>query len=299
MMLRQKTTTDLEEVTVGRDWYRQIAEIMLSLNSPNLPLVLTSSLRDIAPFEHSVAFGYPEGRRPIFLFDGFGSDQKKSYVAPYLNGSYLVDPFYEACMEKIQPGLYRMRDLAPDEFYESVGAHPGYVSPCISDQPGFLSEEIGFFARVPSGAYVVLSLMRPHDDPPFSAAEFAWLTRVEPVVQAAMMYYWRDLGSAASEPKTAVCLGDYVQGALARFGTPVLTEREREIAQLILRGHSSESIAKALGITLATVKIHRRNIYAKLNVSSQAELFTLFIDIISCISCAPAPSETPRLALSR
>ena len=55
------------------------------------------------------------------------------------------------------------------------------------------------------------------------------------------------------------------------------TEREREITQLILRGHSSQSIAFNLGISLGTVKTHRKNAYAKLGISSQSELLSLFL----------------------
>ena len=48
-------------------------------------------------------------------------------------------------------------------------------------------------------------------------------------------------------------------------------------AQLILRGHSSESICFNLGISLGTVKTHRKNAYAKLEISSQSELLSLFL----------------------
>ncbi len=52
---------------------------------------------------------------------------------------------------------------------------------------------------------------------------------------------------------------------------------EPEVVQLILRGHSSESICFNLGISLGTVKTHRRNAYAKLKMSSQSELLSLFL----------------------
>jgi DNA-binding CsgD family transcriptional regulator len=265
----------------GFDWYPQISNIISSIDLPNLPSILTDSIKQIVDYEHVVIFGYCEGHRPTFLYDGFSKAHKISLVAPYLNGSYLVDPFYTACVNKLDPGLYRMRDVAPDEFYQQVGAHPGYVSPCISDDPGFLSEEIGFFARTGHGAYIVLSLMRPHDAPPFSSAEFAWLTRIEPVVQSAMAHYWSDLGTAEHDTSNTACLSNFVDGAFESFGDPVLTSREREVARLVLRGHSSESIARLLGISPSTVKIHRRNIYSKLHISSQSELFSLFIDILS------------------
>ncbi len=174
-----------------------------------------------------------------------------------------------------------MSDLAPDEFYQQVGAHPGYVSPCISDEPGYLSEEIGVFARTEHGAYIVISLMRPHDAPPFSSAEFSWLTRIEPVIRSVMVRYWNDLGTGEQDTSNTACLSNFVDGAFESFGDPVLTHREREVARQVLRGHSSESIAGHLKISPATVKIHRRNIYSKLNISSQSELFSLFIDILS------------------
>jgi DNA-binding CsgD family transcriptional regulator len=274
----------VQGIRSGFNWYHQISDIISNIDQPNLPSILTDSIKQIVDFEHVVIFGYCEGLRPTFLFDGFSKEHKKSLVAPYLNGTYLVDPFYTACVNKVEPGLYRMRDVAPDEFYEQVGAHPGYISPCISDDPGYLSEEIGVFAQTDHGAYIVLSLMRAHDAPKFSLAEFAWLKRVEPVVRSTMMHYWRDLGSAEHDTPNTACLSNFVEGAFETFGDPVLTSREREVARLVLRGHSSKSIAKLLEISLATVKIHRRNIYSKLNISSQSELFSLFIDILSTAS---------------
>jgi len=264
----------------GSDWYDEIAEIMRHTDLPSLPAVLVEAIRRAVSFDHGVIFGYPERRRPVFLYDGFSSAQKRSAVAPYLNGTYLVDPFYEACVNAIEPGLYRMSDLAPDQFFTDVGQHPGYVSPCVSDEPGALSEEIGFFARNEHNAYLVLSLMRPHDAPPFSGAEYGWLQRIAPVVLAAMSHHWRELGvirrdGASSNP---ALLADHVENVFDSFGAPVLSAREQEIARMILRGHSSESIGQRLGIAVATVKIHRRNIYAKLKISSQSELFALFID---------------------
>ncbi len=40
-------------------------------------------------------------------------------------------------------------------------------------------------------------------------------------------------------------------------------------------------IAKSLGISVGTVRIHRRNIYAKLRISSQQELFSIFFKKIT------------------
>ena len=62
------------------------------------------------------------------------------------------------------------------------------------------------------------------------------------------------------------------------FGQSVLTSREAEVVQMILKGHSSLSISHALTIALPTVKTHRRNAYAKLGISTQQQLFRLFLE---------------------
>jgi len=50
-----------------------------------------------------------------------------------------------------------------------------------------------------------------------------------------------------------------------------LTEREREVLNLVVQGNSNQQIADALVISLATVKAHISSILSKLQVSSRAE----------------------------
>jgi DNA-binding CsgD family transcriptional regulator len=56
-----------------------------------------------------------------------------------------------------------------------------------------------------------------------------------------------------------------------------LTAREQQVVTLLLEGHSSPSLAANLGLSPETVRVHRRHIYRKLGVSSQAELFHWFL----------------------
>ncbi len=50
-----------------------------------------------------------------------------------------------------------------------------------------------------------------------------------------------------------------------------LTERELEVLHLLTTGLSTQEIAEQLVITLATLRAHQKNIYAKLEVNSRAE----------------------------
>ncbi|MGI6549547.1 MAG: response regulator transcription factor [Syntrophomonadales bacterium] len=54
-----------------------------------------------------------------------------------------------------------------------------------------------------------------------------------------------------------------------------LTEREREIVELLLRGRTYKMIAGELFLSENTVKTHIKNIYSKFNIQSKAQLFAL------------------------
>ncbi|MDZ4201532.1 MAG: response regulator transcription factor [Gallionella sp.] len=56
----------------------------------------------------------------------------------------------------------------------------------------------------------------------------------------------------------------------------LLTEREREILQLLARGESNKAIAQTLSISYDTVKQHVRHILTKLNLSSRVKAAVLF-----------------------
>jgi len=77
-----------------------------------------------------------------------------------------------------------------------------------------------------------------------------------------------------SPAAAAVLLGEY-RRSLARRGVTdryeLLSDREREVLQLMAEGHSSKSIAAVLGISPATVETHRSHVFEKLDLHSIAE----------------------------
>lgn len=123
--------------------------------------------------------------------------------------------------------------------------------------------------RLENDFTAVLSLSRTGTAPVFSEDDLAQLRAAFPIVCAFGERHWRHVPSLSLEIKNVT--------PAARIEHPLLTRRELEIVTLILKGHSNLSLAAVLKLSRNTVKVHRRQIYAKLNISSQAELFHVFL----------------------
>ncbi len=59
--------------------------------------------------------------------------------------------------------------------------------------------------------------------------------------------------------------------AAAEDASPLLTPRETEILTLVGQGMSNKAVARALGISVHTVKFHLEALFAKLEATSRAE----------------------------
>lgn len=53
-----------------------------------------------------------------------------------------------------------------------------------------------------------------------------------------------------------------------------LSDREREVVSLVLKGWSNEEVAEHLFVTVSTVKYHLFNVYRKLKIKRRTELIT-------------------------
>jgi DNA-binding CsgD family transcriptional regulator len=248
----------------------KIAEMIEKIDRPGFPACVSELLRTVASHTYTVIFGYLGTSRPIDLFDDFPESRRKIFVEDYQSGPYLLDPFFLAATKPVPPGLYRMRDLAPDRFYQGEYFRSYY------DRTG-LAEEIGYFVDMPGGGTVVLSLMR--DEKPFSNKDMQALEDVRPVVSACLSRHWSQLAMKFEEARnpSGTLPDSGIERSLQSFGLGILTAREREIVEFTLKGHSPDATGRILGIAPGTVRIHRRNIYAKLQIRSQGELFSRFI----------------------
>jgi DNA-binding CsgD family transcriptional regulator len=206
---------------------------------------------------------YPGAAPPLSLYQDLDDVQAAISVQFYATGPYLLDPLYQACRDQAAPGAYRLCDLASESFFRSEYYRTFYRKIRISD-------ELGILIRQAAEDWIVVSLARGPRQPRFTGEDAANVNAVFRTLSAAVLKNWGAQGRR-DRPEA----DDILEDRLASFGADVLSPREAEVIRLVLQGHSTPSAAAFLGITEGTVKVHRHNAYAKLGVSSQAELFTL------------------------
>ena len=81
-------------------------------------------------------------------------------------------------------------------------------------------------------------------------------------------------GGAVFSPSVADRLGGFFSGLAARPGRevfPHLTEREREVLELLARGYDNRRIARELYLSDKTVRNHVSNVLARLDAPDRAE----------------------------
>lgn len=80
-------------------------------------------------------------------------------------------------------------------------------------------------------------------------------------------------------PAVAALLRNVVANPSASNTADFLTDREREILQLVAESHSTKEIAAKLGISIKTVDNHRTNLMRKLNLHDVASLTRYALEV--------------------
>jgi DNA-binding CsgD family transcriptional regulator len=213
---------------------------------------------------------------PTMIFErGILPQNRNNHIESYLTKGYILDPLYQSIFKGYAPGFYHLKELAPDNFYQSEYYKVFYK------QTGLL-EDVYYIAYLKSNSMVSMSLSRNRNKLPFNDRELQVLKAIEPVVLSFLKRHFESISSQHDMLDVSqVKLHEHLKTASINFGQSVLTQRESEIVQLMLRGHSVKSTANDLNISIDTVKSHRKNLYEKLEISSQTELFLLFFDSLS------------------
>lgn len=253
------------------DWNEGIQRVIHEIDGPALLPTLMGTLKTIVQYDEWFVAMFRKDAPPIVVDYSYADKMRDRYD----EGPYLVDPFYNAFLDGIDPGCYTIRALAPRDFTSSEFYAEYYA-------PWGEGDEASFITPLDDNAAGSVSVMRVGKGGRFSPSELRFFRAAVPVVTAVMMRIWRRMQPEI--PRDENFGTDFhlrMTQAFHRFGTSVLTEREAEITHLLLRGHSAKSVARLLGISPGTVRNHMKSIYAKLGISSHSELFGLFFEALA------------------
>ncbi len=261
-----------------------LARAVAALGGDDFAPSLANFLRLCAPFDNFVVLAYRGEGQPVVLYREYTDPLVFDAMdSEYLTAAYLLDPFHKAHLEQIPHGIYRLLDLAPDQFKRSSYYQVYY-------QKTTLIDEIAALGYTPTGCTITACLGTDATSGKFFPRRaMANLRRFEPVIIALMERHWANLCIEAREPPVdQTSMLERLVGIAAHRHGVKLSRRQAEVALHILQGHSSISIGLILGISPHTVKVFRKQLYAKCAVSSQVELFAMMMPLMAEASDADA-----------
>lgn len=240
-----------------------LADLASKVRTPDFLPAFGRMLDDYFPGINLAVFFYQQDQRPVTLVHNLSYEQEvKAIIA--LDNHYQNDPFYLYWLEHRTPTLKTLDEVVSDSFYQSDFYLQYYA------KLGLYDEAMAYFALSENQCICVSFGFYNHRKRYKRDEAISLILYLFPVLQALFEQYWL---SSFLHDNMSINNQLYVSD---QFAADLLTERERQVVQLILQGLSSKQIATQLGIVLGTVKNHRKNIYKKLKINGQQELYHLF-----------------------
>jgi DNA-binding CsgD family transcriptional regulator len=209
------------------------------------------------------------------LYHEIPEEAVASQIDSYLDGPFREDPFFQTSMDRPRSKIYRLSRITAGKLQQS-----DYYLDYYSDT-GTVDEAI-YLAKLPGGSVMNLSMMRLPAHGAFTDDEYERLYLLaEPVSE--LLKSHSNHGDFSTTYLIQPGIDHQIDLAFQTFGSSMLSPREKDVLELMLRGYGTNVSAERLGIALETVRRHRKGIYRKLDVSSQTDLFSLFINSMSCL----------------
>ena len=260
----------------SRAWNDKVAQL-ITLDGKAKAEALFDMFSSALRSDEMMLFHFRENVGPEIVRHDTLKIVRQQQINDYKNVFYLTDPFYLAIERATEQQAVSLRDVVDqDDFANSEFFLRHYIETNLIDEMCYCMSD-------GQGGHILLSFARSADIGRYSDEELELAKGLAPIVFATLASSWRHL----ADPKIfgppspeEVKLHDDLKRARDNFGRSVLTDREFEVVQMMLRGYAIDMIAQRLKMAEGTAKVHRRNIYAKLDIGSMAELFSLFIDVV-------------------
>ena len=250
----------------------KVAQAVRALHTESFFSALTDMLLSSVAASHCSVWYYTNDRTPERLYDHAPSKERQYLHTELLKAAYVIGPYYSGLVKNCaSTGFYLISDIAPEGFKESEYYRTYY-------QPKGVSDEGMFFIRLSEAQSVGVLIEKVGAGNEFTRDEAECLEDLNAVTSSLISHHLVTESESESDTLPEINSSkSVVTAALESFGSSLLSEREREICALILKGHSSKSGARLLDISPETERVYRKRLYGKLGVVSRGELFWLFI----------------------
>ncbi len=264
--------TDIEQLS---KWNRDVSRAIAALGTDDFFAALIAAVRGQVRIDLPQIWLYHRDLPPRVLYHEIPEAHIPSQIDEYLEGPYREDPFYQTSMNQPRSKIYRIGRVTAGKLEEST-YYTDYYS-----ETGTVDEAI-YLAKLAGGNVINLSMMRLSQHGPYSDKEYeALYLLAEPVSE--LLKSHSDHGNFAVTNLLQPGIDHQIDTAFRTFGQSILSPREKDVLELMLRGYGTDTSAERLTIAVETVRRHRKSIYRKLDVNSQTDLFSLFINSMSCV----------------
>jgi DNA-binding CsgD family transcriptional regulator len=265
----------MNDITQLSKWNRDLSRAISALGSDQFFPALIEAIRGQVPIEYPQIWLYHRDLPPQVLYHEIPASAVASQVDTYLDGPYREDPFYQTSMNQPRSKFYRLSRITAGKLRESQYYRDYYAETGTVDEAIYLS-------RLRAGNVINLCMMRLPQQGEFSEQEYETLYLLaEPVSELIKSH--SEHNDFAVTHLIQPGINHQIDLAFRTFGSSLLSPREKDVLELMLRGYGTDISATRLGIALETVRRHRKSIYRKLDVSSQTDLFSLFINSLTCL----------------
>lgn len=253
-------------------FFSQLAHLLEEMNGPGLPVKVADVLLDWIPVQSVVILEFCQGVQPRLLAH-CGDTRFESDLRAYLNGVYLLDPFFNIFQTSDRRGVIHISTNSVDEF-QSPRDYKSYFQHLRAQN------EVGGLYDISDDTCIHISMVLRDKGRNQVDKVVNLMEDLESLISSIFKLHMAGAEASNTARKDLEARGlvhAKVVEEMTIFGAGILTDRETEIAQFLLRGHSAKSMARLLDLSPGTVSIHRSNVYRKMGVNSQAELSSSFI----------------------
>jgi len=280
----RNSTLTLDHIgSFDRIFTKHLSNAIDAIGKDRLPALLFKLIKFRIKIDAAILIIYRPKSKPVLLSSTFKEKRAKLGLSNYINDTYVLNPAYLSFKKGETRGITKITEISGKDSIKSAHYTNFKIKEARDEDLGFLTEgwperleEISILFDLPNKEMGELAIFKKKISG-FNKTDLNTLQILEPLIYSILKNHWTTTRDNTIFKNTRSNQNKRYEN----FGEKILSPREIEVAQLIFEGHSGNSIAANLDIAITTVKSHRKNMYKKLGIGSQQELFSRYIDSIS------------------